>query len=238
MHVLDNHVLDNHVLDNPAWHALTGRHRTLAEGTDLAARYPPDVSVFSAVPDDTPPGAWDALRTLVGAGGTALLARRDVTVPDGWTVPFEQPCRQMWLPGEPPGPRASADVGIERLGAEDVPAMLALVERTRPGPFAPRTHELGRYVGVRDGDTLVAMAGERMHPSGFTEVSAVCTDPAHRGRGLASQLVRAVVDGIRDRGETPFLHLTLENETAERVYTALGFRTRGMLSVVGLRAPR
>ena len=50
------------------------------------------------------------------------------------------------------------------------------------------------------------MAGERLHPPGWTEISAVCTDPAFRGQGLASRLVLAVAAGIRARGETPFLH--------------------------------
>jgi hypothetical protein len=37
------------------------------------------------------------------------------------------------------------------LGAADVPEMLALVKRTRPGPFLPRTIELGRYLGAGGG---------------------------------------------------------------------------------------
>jgi predicted GNAT family acetyltransferase len=123
------------------------------------------------------------------------------------------------------------------LAEDDVPEMLALVEKTRPGPFARRTIELGDYYGIRDGGVLVAMAGERMHPPGYTEISVVCTDADHRGRGLASQLVRALVRSIRSRGETPFLHLTTENENAHHVYDALGFETRTFLDVRGVRAP-
>ncbi len=115
--------------------------------------------------------------------------------------------------------------------------MLALVKRTRPGPFVTRTIELGTYLGVRDGDRLIAMAGERLHPPGFTEISAVCTDPDYRGQGLASRLVAAVVRGIRARDETPFLHLRVDNDAAHRVYAALGFQTRTFVSVMGVRAP-
>ena len=50
------------------------------------------------------------------------------------------------------------------------------------------------------------MAGERLRPPGWTEISAVCTDPAWRGHGLASRLTRAVAACIVARGETPFLH--------------------------------
>jgi GNAT superfamily N-acetyltransferase len=231
-----------HVLDNPVWHALTGTHATVAERNGDAARYVPDVAVFAALTDDATTEAWDALGDIVGPGGTANLARRDVTAPEAWTVVFSVPCRQMWLPGAVTHADDGAQEGrapspITGLGAADVPEMLALVARTRPGPFATRTVELGTYLGVRDGGELIAMAGERLHPAGFTEISAVCTDTEYRGRGLASVLVRAVVRGIRARGETPFLHLTTENHAAHRVYSALGFETRAELSVVGVRAP-
>ena len=71
----------------------------------------------------------------------------------------------------------------------NVAAMLALVELTQPGPFAPRTIELGRYLGVHDNGQLVAMAGERCRLPGYREVSAVCTHPDARGRGLADRLL-------------------------------------------------
>jgi len=207
-----------HVLDNPAWHALAGPQSTVAERAPLAARYRADVSVFAALPDDATPGAWDGLRDLVGPGESALLARRVLAVPEGWTVQFAAPCRQMWRPpGLDDESETEAASGLERLGEPDVPAMLALVERTKPGPFLARTFELGTYLGLRDSGTLVAMAGERMRPAGFTEISAVCTDVSHRGSGLASRLVRAVVRGVRDRAEIPFLHLTVQNEAAHRV---------------------
>jgi predicted GNAT family acetyltransferase len=230
-----------HVLDNAVWHALTGPHTTLAEHAPNAARYQPDVSVFGGVPDDATPEAWDALAGLVGPGGMAVTARRDRAVPDGWSVVLDIPCRQMWLLGElavdPAAGSAEAHIPYVTLEATDVPEMLGLVERTKPGPFLRRTVELGTYVGIRAGGDLVAMAGERLHVPGFTEISAVCTDASQRGRGLASRLVRVIVAGIRARGETPFLHLTMENEPAHRLYDALGFETRALADVVGISAP-
>src|SRR5258708_2948754 len=118
------------------------------------------------------------------------VPRRALGVPGGWSVEFRFPCRQMGLldavaPDAADG-RLETENGFRPLGARDVPEMLALVERTQPGPFAPRTIELGTYIGVRDGGDLVAMAGERLHPPGFTEISAGCTDASHRGRGLAA----------------------------------------------------
>jgi predicted GNAT family acetyltransferase len=127
--------------------------------------------------------------------------------------------------------------GAVELGAADVDEMLALVERTKPGPFLPRTHELGRYVGVRDGTRLVAMAGERLRCDGVTEISAVCTDGDHRGRGLASVLVADCVRHIRARGDTPFLHAAEDNTNAIRVYERLGFSIRKALDLVLAAAP-
>jgi ribosomal protein S18 acetylase RimI-like enzyme len=226
-----------HVLDNPVWHTLTGPHAALAERAGDAARYLPDVAVFGALPDDATPAAWDDLHALVGAGGAAFLARGAIELPDGWRVEVSIPCRQMVLPDTvEPGVDDALDL-LRVLADDDVPEMLALVEKTRPGPFARRTIELGHYLGIRDDGVLVAMAGERMHPAGYTEISGVCTDADHRGRGLASRLVRALVRGIRVRGETPFLHLTKENDNAHRVYDSLGFETRTFLDVQGVRAP-
>lgn len=112
------------------------------------------------------------------------------------------------------------------LTTDDVPEMTDLARRTRPGPFRPRTIELGTYLGIRHDDRLVAMAGERLRLPGHTEISAVCTDPDHRGRGLATRLVLALVQQIRDRGETPILHADGRNTTAIRLYERLGFVVR------------
>jgi demethylmenaquinone methyltransferase/2-methoxy-6-polyprenyl-1,4-benzoquinol methylase len=83
------------------------------------------------------------------------------------------------------------------LGDGDVDEMLDLIGRTRPGPFLRRTNHLGRYVGIRRDGALIAMAGERTQPPGFTEISAVCTDPAFQRQGLAAALVRDVAHTIR-----------------------------------------
>jgi predicted GNAT family acetyltransferase len=70
------------------------------------------------------------------------------------------------------------------------------------------------------------MAGERLRPPGWTEISAVCTDPAWRGHGFASRLTGAVAAGIIARGDAPFLHAIATNVTAIRLYKELGFTHR------------
>jgi len=224
------------VLDNPAWHALTGPNAVFSEGSSLALRYQTDVCPFAALPDDVGPDAWDALRTLVGPGNVAMLFRPGgVEVPAAWEITYAVAGLQM-VATEPIG---EPDDRFVRLGRAEVDEMIALVERTRPGPFLRRTVELGTYLGVHaDGESrLVAMAGERMHPSGYTEVSAVCTDADARKRGLATRLIRAVAAGIEARGETPILHVVTQNDSAIRVYESLGFTTRIAFEARLVRAP-
>jgi predicted GNAT family acetyltransferase len=126
---------------------------------------------------------------------------------------------------------------VVRLGPADVPEMLDLTARTRPGPFLPRTYELGAYLGIRRDGALVAMAGERLKPPGWTEISAVCTDDAWRGHGFASALIRVLVAGIRARGETAFLHAVATNTGAIRLYEAMGFELRRTTVFRALRTP-
>jgi ribosomal protein S18 acetylase RimI-like enzyme len=224
-------IADVEALDNPVWHALTGPQAGFSEGSSLALRYQTDVAVFAALPDEVGPDAWDALANLIGPGGAALLFRPTaVALPADWEITLSMNSLQM-VATEAIG---EADDTFVQLGATDVDEMLALVERTRPGPFARRTVELGTYLGVRadSGGGLVAMAGERVHPGGYTELSAVCTDADARKRGLATRLMRAVAAGIEARDETPILHVLAENHTAIRVYEALGFATRAAFETI------
>ena len=115
--------------------------------------------------------------------------------------------------------------------------MLELVARTEPGPFGPETYRMGRYLGIRRGGALIAMAGERLRPPGWTEISAVCTDPAFRGQGLAARLVGAVCAGIVQRGERPLLHVLASNQSAIALYERLGFVVRRSLQFEVVEAP-
>jgi predicted GNAT family acetyltransferase len=68
----------------------------------------------------------------------------------------------------------------------------------------------------------------------------VCTDDAHRGRGLAKVLVARLVDDILGRGETACLHAVSTNTPAIRLYEALGFTTRREMdfALLGVGEPR
>ncbi|WEP00426.1 GNAT family N-acetyltransferase [Streptomyces sp. FXJ1.172] len=223
-----------HVLDNPALAALTGPHARFAERRGRVLRYPLDVSPWLALPDEPDARDWADLAALAGPGAEVPLPGFRGEVPEDWEITFRIEGVQLVDDGLDAAPDAEA----VRLGPADVPEMLDLVARTRPGPFLPRTIELGTYLGVRRDGALIAMAGERLHPPGWTEISAVCTDPGFRGEGLATRLIRAVAHGIRERGETPFLHTSAQNANAIRLYESLGFRLRRRTAFAAARTPR
>ncbi|WP_354529567.1 GNAT family N-acetyltransferase [Nakamurella sp. UYEF19] len=225
--------LGDPVLDNAAWAALTGPQAHLAQRVGLAARFDPEVAPFVALEDHHDPQAWLDAATLVGRGGTFAVAGEGVRPPEGWdftSVGGGVQLVDVDLTKEP-------DPEARLLGESDVPEMLELIERTRPGPFRPRTVELGGYLGIRRDGDLIAMAGRRMHPRGWIEISAVCTDVAFRGQGLGARLVRAVAAGIVADGEKVFLHTAAGNTTAIRLYESIGFRLRRVTDFLSVTVP-
>ena len=223
----------SHPLDRPVWNALTTRQANLAVGDPVTAlRFLPEINVFGGTPDNTP----DQLAAL-GAltpkdGGVAIVERHPIVPSQGLIAMIEQPVHQMTAAriAEP-----DEDRGIIPLGDSDAAEMRALAELTQPGPYHARTHEMGDFVGIRENGRLIAMTGERMRLPGFTEISAVCTHPDARGRGLAAKLMRVVAAKIVARGEQLFLHVYPHNKGAIAVYEKLGFRHRADMRLTVLR---
>lgn len=210
------------VLDNPGWPTLTGRFQALARRHGDAARFPAEVSPFAALRDPADPACWQDLAELVRPGEHVVVTAPVVRPPAGWHVVEAGHGVQLVATSL----RPARDPLARPLGIADVPEMLDLTARTKPGPFERRTLELGGYLGIREEGRLVAMAGRRLAPAGWVEISAVCTDPAWQGRGLATRLVRAVAHGIRNEGSRVFLHTSAANATAIRLYLHLGFTLR------------
>ena len=217
------------LLDNPAWNALSTSHASFAEGNELAKRYPVDVAPLAAIHDESLE-SYHSLAKLLGPAGATALAF--ATVPDflaGWTVVRTLANAQMVWSGPVPLPVKHS---AEDLSISHTDEMLALTELNKLGRFRKRAPELGSYLGIREAGQLVAMAGEGFRFPGYTEISAVCTHPDHRGRGYASSLVSALIQKITKRGETPFLHVGTDNAEAIRVYEKLGFKTRRIITFV------
>ncbi len=226
-----------HPLDNPVWDSLNGAQAHFALRHGAAARFDPDVSVFAALADDAVdvgPSAWDDLATLAEPGTQLVVVDAPIDPPSGWEVTGR--FAGVQLTGE--DVKVEDDLDAIELGPDDVPEMTELVERTKPGPWRPRTAEMGRYLGVRIHGELVAMAGERLRPSGWVEISAVCTDERFRGRGLGRRLIRAVGAGIVASGDLPMLHASASNVNAIRLYESMGFVFRRDRVFMGVRTPR
>jgi ribosomal protein S18 acetylase RimI-like enzyme len=219
-------------LDNPVWHALAALPDDLVVRRGHAARFVPEAAPFFAVDRPSPQAYADVGRILQASPEARFFQAADAPAPAGWRETFKKPILQMILPGELRLPPSSPD--IRALRAADVPAMLDLAAQARPGPFGPRTPELGSYAGVFDGERLVAMAGERFRFPGYTEISAVATHPEFRGRGYGRTLTIALANRIRADGRTPFLHVFADNRSAGTLYGSIGFVARRDLFVVWL----
>jgi len=219
-------------LDNPAWSALTSRHARLAIGDGCVRRYPGDVSPFAALES---PAALPVLAARMTEGDTAVLwSPDDLAPPEGLELVVRFPCLQMAAFDFRP---ANVTDDALPLGPADVDEMIALTTLTKPGPFGQRTIEMGSYIGVRVDGRLAAMAGERMKPEGFTEISAICVHPDFLGQGHARRLTSIMGRRIVASGRVPFLNVLPENAAAIGLYESVGFTPRRLMQVHLLRKP-
>lgn len=222
-----------HLLDRPVWNALTSRQAHLALGErDRFLRFPADIEPFGATRDNSSKQLAELAELMPLDGHVALVEVEKLPAPSGFVTMISAAIHQMSASRiNPP----DDDLDVIKLSDADAPEMRALAELTQPGPFHARTHELGGFVGVRENGRLIAMVGERMKVPGFTEISAVCTHPDARGRGLAAALMRRVAANIVARGEELFLHVYPHNIGAIALYERLGFRHRAELQINVLR---
>jgi len=213
-------------LDNVIWQALTTHQSHLAQGQGTARKFFKEVSILAALAE--PSGdAWNCLASLLRSGESAGLFLTDPPpdIPHLRIISSIALLQMVRNNGEMPTTRRDRPAFVT-LGDADVPEMLSLTSLTKPGPFGTRTREMGDYIGIRKIGSLVAMVGERLKIPGYTEISAVCTHPAHLGHGYATAMILELMGRIHRRGETPFLHVRPENTRAVGLYEHLGFRTR------------
>jgi ribosomal protein S18 acetylase RimI-like enzyme len=211
-----------HVLDNPAWHALISGNSNLANGTDSVKFYDKDVAPFIGFKENSIEN-FDTLYQLIDHDGLVMfISPQPATIPGKWKVLRHIPCLQMVYNGT----WGQVNADIIDLTNEHIPQMIALTELTKPGPFRERTIDFGSFQGIFENERLVAMAGQRMAPLPYVEVTAVCTHPDHTGKGYAKQLLLSQVNRIIGEGNIPFLHVREDNHRAIKVYESVGFVTR------------
>ncbi len=220
-------------LENPFWLALTAQPQ-FAEGDEHARRYRSDIDTIAALPDEPDASSWAALAQLVEEPEGINLLRLTYDIPDAWTLHGRRDIIQMICEAAPEHPTGSP---IEELTTADRPEMLALALSTQTGPYALNTPDLGDYIGIREEGRIIAMGGVRIRALGMTEISAVCTDPDFRGRGLAAALTAELTARICNSGQQAFLHAAATNTGAIGIYERLGYRTVRTLEHVTLSPP-
>jgi ribosomal protein S18 acetylase RimI-like enzyme len=222
-----------HPLDNPSWHALASLQSRFAMSAEHALRFRPELCVHGGFPDvfaESPSAeAWESLASF-GGEPVSLFSLYPLKPPAGWTITRSVDLLEMVQEGK--GFRATEaenkyGASIVELSPEDLPQMSVLYELTRPGrKLYPRLMELGGFIGIRQGDLLVAMACLRLNLPGYREISTVGTLPGHTGRGYATALVGELACRIRNAGKQAFLTVSTSNARARAIYERLGFRSR------------
>jgi ribosomal protein S18 acetylase RimI-like enzyme len=224
-------------LDNAMWNCLSQDHARYAVGKGATRRYARGFSPILGFADPQAPD-FEGLASFADPGEQFYCEQWTGVAPPGWQVVGDAKMLRMWDTGRVAMPDASLDVPVvgqlRALHAQD-PAdaerALELALLTRPGPFGPRTLELGDYVGVFVDDTLIAMAGERMQMGSWREISGVCCRPGYTGRGLARLLMQRLLRQQRARGERTFLQVMSTNDRARALYERLGFEVYREIAV-------
>ena len=209
------------LLDRITWHALSGPHARFSTGTDAARRYAPGFSPILGFASVEHPD-FAALSDYCAPGEQLYCDGWQGAPSAGWQVNSESTMFKMLWEGAIPADDDASDA--VQLGPEHAAQALELATLTHPGPFGPRTIELGEYFGCFEGARLVAMAGERMRAGTLREISGVCTHPDFQGRGLARRLMIKLIRRQMQRSEVPFLHVMRDNVGARRLYERMGFR--------------
>jgi ribosomal protein S18 acetylase RimI-like enzyme len=234
---MDN--LPAELFTDPVWQALNTRHSHLALIEGDARRYPVDVAPFAALAKPTELALWELYSLLAPGEYVWLFGTHYPHLPELRNEGTLE-CVQMVLPVELAAKKSPIE--LQRLNAADSNAMIALTDLAFPGFFRSRTYEMGTYYGAwldsrEESGQLIAMAGERLILDGYTEVSAVCTHPEHRGKGLAANLVERVARDHVEQGVVSFLHVAAANTKAIELYRRLGFAETRRVTLTRLARP-
>ncbi len=215
------------LLDNLMWHSLAGPHIGFSAGTASARRFATGFSPIIGFANQAQPDFASLTpycapgEQFYCVGWTGPPSELGQLGPQ-WQINNEAAMTQMVWDGATPAHDEASDA--IQLNATHIAQAMALAELTHPGPFGPRTIELGDYYGYFEHQQLIAMAGERMHAGTLREISGVCTHPEHQGRGYARRLMLKLIRQQMQRGETPVLHVMSGNLTACKLYEHMGFR--------------
>ncbi|MDT3404718.1 GNAT family N-acetyltransferase [Mucilaginibacter terrae] len=219
----------NTALHNPAFNALTTGNSHLAKGTGEVRYFDPEVSPIVGLARHDGNLLNSLHEQIADDSPRVVFTPEEIHIPSSWKLLRFISGYQM-VHNNPVAAANNGSAATLPLTHEHIPQMLELTKLTAPGPFDSRTIEFGYYEGVFDGNKVVAMAGQRMNPGQYTEISAVCTHPDYLGRGYARQLLLSQVNRMNAAGNIPFLHVRDDNERAINVYKSLGFEISSVMN--------
>lgn len=169
--------------------------------------------LFGEVHSQLPPDTW-----VTGPIGLSeyMDSRRAITLKGlHWRMILDGPDRL--------GP----DRGVVALSGSDVEAVRDL-NSSDPGQtfWHPRMLDRNPYVGIWEGDWLVASAGTHVasRTYGVAAIGGVITRPSHRGQGLATAVLSTLCRLLWGRYATIGLNVEVANSPAVALYDGLGFR--------------
>lgn len=215
-----------HILDNPIWHALSSLDSDKNIGRESIKYFDKEMAPFIGASSWDENSQKDILARVPTDRSWFLLIGEEVKFIDEIEIVFTIPLYQLCCNKLKPLDKDLMGIDLIPLNNHHIEEMVALTALTKPGPFLNRTIEFGNYHGIfRDGK-LVAMGGERLHLEGFTEISAICTHPDYRGKGLGARITHFLAADVLQKGAVPFLHARIDNKSAIDLYQRLGFEIR------------
>ncbi|MBC7934265.1 MAG: GNAT family N-acetyltransferase [Rhizobacter sp.] len=210
----------HNLLINPVYHALISGDKHFSFGTGEVKYFDEAMSPFAGFDEGYIKGFSDLYEQLPAGRKILYAIPSEIKQPAGWQLQVKIGGLQFVYEGI----EVTKEFGnVLPLDKTHVDQMIELVRLTKPGPFGTRTIDFKSYFGIFDNGQLVAMTGQRLHVENYTELSAVCTHPAHLGKGYASTLLQHQLQIILQQGQKPFLHVRDDNERAIAVYERLGF---------------
>jgi predicted GNAT family acetyltransferase len=222
----------SHLLDNMIWHAITTGNRNIAELNGKAGLYREDIAPFAGMEVINEENLL-ALHQLLSPKRAIAISYTDTISLDNtqWKTLQHMDCCQMVYTNPITSFTTTHSHLVQPLTDVHIPQMLELTALTKPGPFKQNTILFGNYFGIFINGRLAAMAGQRMHPTPYLEVSAVCTHPDFRGHGYAKTIMLKVMELIVQRSFIPFLHVLSNNTGAIALYESIGFSVRRNLFI-------